>query len=133
MKSKIFIIIVLLLFAALLVGAYLAYDTLFPVAKQIESPHPDTVLSFSVKDNSEKQYSIDINRFYDVILNSEPTRIMSVNDYPDTRPYYEVSISASDDRYYRYYLYSSNGKDYIEIPYFGVYEIRNLKIKDLFQ
>ena len=115
------------------ISFFLVYNSLFPKARPIESPHPDTVLSVEAKDNDNKQYSINKYTFYDFILNSEPTRIMSVNDYPDTRPYYEVVISASDNRYYRYFLYTSNGKNYIEVPCEGVYEIHNYKISDLFK
>lgn len=132
-KSKIFIIVSLCFIIALIVSGYLIYTSLFPMAEQIESPHPDTILSFSVKDNSNNELSVDnVYSFYDCLLNSKPTRIMSVNDYPDARPYYEVYITTDDNKVYRYYLYHSNGKDYIEIPYVGVYEIQNCGIDNLF-
>lgn len=132
-KSKIFVLAVLFLFVIAFAFGYFVYDSLFPLSKQIESPHPDTVLSYSAKDSNNTAYMIDIYTFYDFILNAKPTRIMSVNDYPDVRPYYEVCVSATDNRFYRYFLYSSNGNDYIESPYVGVYEIQNFKINDLFR
>lgn len=95
-KSKIFIIISLVLVFLFFVSCYLFYNSLFPKAQPIESPHPDTVLSFAVNDHNGNEIIIDNYLvLYDFILNAEPTRIMSVNDYPDTRPFYEVSIFAS--------------------------------------
>ncbi len=131
-KSKIFILVSLCLIIALFVSFYGIYNRIFPKAPPIEPPHPDTILSVTVKNHNEEKMNLDdIYAFYDLILNSEPTRIMSTNDYPDTRPYYEVSIS-TENSYYRYFLYSSGGRDYIEIPYIGVYEIQNFKIDNLF-
>ena len=129
-KSKIVIIVSSVAIIALFISCYLIYNSLFPIAPPIVSPHPDTVQSFEVKDDSGNTYSVDLLSFYCFLLDSEPTRIMSANDYPDTRPYYEVSISNSE-RFYRYYLYTSGGQDYIEIPYVGVYEIQNFKIENL--
>lgn len=131
-KSRIFIIASLVLVISLFVSCFLIYNSIFPKAPPIASPHPDTVLSFEVKDNSDVLYSVSLLSFYDVLLDAEPTRIMSVNDYPDTQYYYEVSIVA-EGRHYRYFLYSSNGKDYIEMPYVGVYEIKSFKIDNLFR
>ena len=132
-KSNILIIASLCLVIGLVVSCYLAYDALFPMAEPVESPHPDTILLFSVKDNNNNEFNVDnFYSFYDCLLNAKSTRIMSANDYPDTRPYYQVCIIAGDNRVYRYYLYQSNGKDYLEVPYVGVYEIQNFAINSLF-
>ena len=131
-KSKILIIVSSIFVVSIFVSCFLIYNSIFPKAPPIESPHPDTVLSFEVKDYSDISYSVSLLSFYDVLLDAEPTRIMSVNDYPDTQYYYEINI-ATESRNYRYFLYTSSGKDYIEMPYVGVYEIKNFKIDNLFR
>ena len=109
-KSKIFVIASLILVISICASCFLIYNSIFPKAPTIASVHPDTVISFEVKDLNDGSYSVNLLSFYDVLLDAEPTRIMSVNDYPDTRHYYEVNITA-DCRHYRYFLYSS--KSYI--------------------
>ena len=131
-KSRIAILLVAFVFIAMFAAGYIVYDALFPMATPVASPHPDSVVCFTVTDNKNEFCDANIYTFYDFLLNAEPTRIMSVNDYPDVRPYYEVILSDANKNY-RYYVYSSNGKAYIEVPYFGVYEIKNFKVNDLFE
>ena len=63
------------------------------------------------------------------IRNAEPTRKMSVNDYPVVDPYYSIEIETLE-RSYQYFVYSENSKVYIEIPYEGIYEA-NQRLLDL--
>ena len=124
MKKKI-ILIVLVMLVGFVAGTYRAYDSIFPKAEPIKQLKTSEVGSIYLCDNDENKVEIrnlEIEELCTYINAAEPTRIMSVNDYPDVRPYYVVEIK-SVDRYFRYMIYEDNGKTYVEVPYEGVYTI----------
>ena len=124
MKKKI-ILIVLVILVGFVAGIYRVYDSIFPKAEPIKQLKISEVGSIYICDNDENKVEInnlEIEELCTYINAAEPTRIMSVNDYPDVRPYYVVETK-SVDRYFRYMIYEDNGKTYVELPYEGVYAI----------
>lgn len=132
MKKKFWIGLVVLI--VLISGLYKAYDNIFPKAAPIRQIKVSEINRIYIYDNSENKIGMvdsEIEEIITYINEAEPTRIISVNDYPSVRPYYVVEIK-SDDRYFRYMIYKDNGKTYVELPYEGVYTI-NEKVIDIFQ
>ena len=124
MKKKIFWIGLAVL-VVLIAGVYKAYDNIFPKAGPIRQIKVSEINWIYIYDNSENEIGMvdsEIEEIITYINEAEPTRIMSVNDYPTVRPYYVVEIK-SVDRYFRYMIYEDNGKTYVELPYEGVYTI----------
>ena len=117
----------------LIAGLYKAYDNIFPKAgpiRQIKVSKTDSVYIYDNNENKIGMIDSEIEELFTYINAAEPTRIMSVNDYPNVRPYYVVEIK-SDDTYFRYMIYEDNGKTYVELPYEGVYTIDE-KVIDIF-
>ena len=56
------------------------------------------------------------------IREAEPTRIMSVNDYPAVKEYYVINV-VSTTRSFRYFVYLDDSQVYVELPYEGIYKI----------
>ena len=109
---------------ALLVGAYILFNELFPKAKDIRLPEEKDILSISVGINNDETFEIkdvDLSELLRLLGDAKPTREQSLNDYPGSRPFYQVEIQTSE-RQYRYFIYENgSGQFYIEIPYEGVY------------
>ena len=63
----------------------------------------------------------DIDKILKNIIDAQPTREMSVNDYPATKAYYTIEIDTVA-RQYRYFLYAENSQVYVELPYEGIYK-----------
>lgn len=123
----------LLVLIVLIAGLYKAYDNMFPKAepiRQIKVSKTDSVYIYDNNENKIGMIDSEIEELFTYINAAEPTRIMSVNDYPNVRPYYVVEIK-SDDTYFRYMIYEDNGKTYVELPYEGVYTIDE-KVIDIF-
>ena len=124
MKKKSFWIGLLVL-VVLIAGLYKAYDNIFPKARPIRQIKVSETNRIYIYDNSENEIGMvdsEIEEIITYINEAEPTRIMSVNDYPSVRPYYVVEIK-SVDRYFRYMICEENGKVYVELPYEGVYVV----------
>ena len=120
--KKIFLI-VLVVFVVLVTGAYLAYDSIFPKAgpiKQLKLSEIDTIYIYNNNEIEIEMSDVEIEELFTYINVAEPTRRMSVNDYPSVRPYYVIEIE-SFDRYFRYMIYEENGEVYVELPYEGIY------------
>lgn len=133
MKKKSFWIVLVVL-VVLIAGLYRVYDRIFPKAGPIKQLIVSETDSIYIYDNDENEIGMsdsEIEELFTYINAAEPTRIMSVNDYPDVRPYYVVE-KKSVDRYFRYMIYEDNGKTYVELPYEGVYTIDEKTI-DIFQ
>lgn len=124
MKKKSFWIGLVVL-VVLIAGLYKVYDNIFPKAGPVRQIKVSETNRIYIYDNSENEIGMvdsEIEEIITYINEAEPTRIMSVNDYPSVRPYYVVEIK-SVDRYFRYMIYEDNGKTYVELPYEGVYTI----------
>ncbi len=104
-----------------LIGAYTAYISLFPFAEPMDAALPKDILSVSVcqRDGVETVVS-DAAALLALMADAEPTRIMSVNDYPTAAMYYTVFLQTNEWEC-RYFIYEDHGTVYIEIPYGGVY------------
>ena len=126
MKKKALIIGIVLFLCIGAVGTYAVLDRLFPMAQPVSCPTADEIMSVSVGINSGESIILNEELFFDLlekISEAEPTRKMSVNDYPTAETYYKVEISA--DRMYCYFIYEESGQVYVELPYEGVYKSDN--------
>ncbi len=131
-KSKIFVLVSLCLIIALFVSFFGIYNWIFPKAPPIEVPEPyqDMTIVQISPDGTRSEYFVDGSlivadghlSFLMLLENAEPTRIMSVNDYPEVPKFHTVSYICKD-KTYTYYIYEDNGITYVEIPYVGVYEL----------
>ena len=131
-KSKILIIASLIFVISIFVSCFLIYNSIFPKAPPIDVPHIDedmTIIWENPDGTRTEETVVDAiyiadghKRFLSKLSNAEPTRIMSVNDYPDVAEYYKLSYIC-EDKAYTYFIYESNGALYAEIPYVGVYEL----------
>ena len=133
MKKKSFWIGLVVL-VVLIAGLYKAYDNIFLKAgpiRQIKASETNRIYIYDNSENEIRMVDSEIEEIITYINEAEPTRIMSVNDYPSVRPYYVVEIE-SVDRYFRYMIYEENGKVYVELPYKGIYTIDE-KVIDVFQ
>ena len=131
MKKIIIPIIAVIVLAALIGGAYLVMDSLFPKADPINVPFASSVVSMTVIKNENRQdgeqraiASADIDSILSLLSEAEPTRKMSVQDSPDAKTYYEIAVKTSD-RTHSFYVYFENGICYVEIPYEGIYTVDN--------
>ena len=121
--SVILLTVLIILLGAFLLGGYMALDHLFPMAGPIDCPYNESILSVSVSCDSGVTAPVqtdDLSALFQYISAAQPTRKMSVNDYPATKSYYTVRISTSK-RDYRYFIYAEDSRVYVEIPYEGIY------------
>lgn len=82
----------------------------------IEISKGDLVISYA--DNKT------IKIITECFINASATRILSVNDAPTVKEYYNVNVITEDgSRSFNSFIYQENSKWYIEQPYWGVYEI----------
>ena len=114
----------LLVFAVM--GASAVYNYFFPMANPIVCPSEEDTASISLTKNSDPSTVIeitDIGYILHSIRDTQPTRNWSVQDYPTAKNYYtiEINTSATQDRYFRYFVYTENSQVYLESPYEGVY------------
>ncbi len=127
MKKKTLVIvgIIIAVLVVFLLGGYALFDNIFPKAEPINQLDISMLESVSLHDNSDNEIEIsdkELQKLIDCINGAVATRTMSVNDYPDVRPYYVLEIKTAE-RVIRYMIYERNGIAYAEIPYEGVYKI----------
>ena len=129
MKKVIIPIIAVVILACLILGGCLIIDSLFPKATPINVPSASSVVSMAVKKNENRKddepceiASADIDNILSQLSEAEPTRKMSVQDSPDAKTYYEISVK-TDERTHYFYVYFDDGACYVEIPYEGIYTI----------
>ena len=124
MKKNLLIILALTLICVIAVGGYIAVDSVFPKAEPINIPTPDSIVSVTLTRNdgvSATEDGIKLEDILNSITAAQPTRKMSVNDYPTAKSYYTLEIHTSAYTY-KYFIYEENSKVYIEIPYEGIYK-----------
>ena len=83
---KKFFLIVLVVFAVLVTGAYLVYDSIFPKAgpiKQLKLSEIDTIYIYNNNEIEIEMSDVEIEELFTYINVAEPTRRMSVNDYKE--------------------------------------------------
>lgn len=116
----------LLVFAVM--GASAVYNYFFPMAAPIVCPNEEDIASISLTQNNDPSAVIEISDFECIlqsIRTAQPTRNWSVQDYPAVENYYtiEIKTSATQDRYFRYFVYTEDSQVYLESPYEGVYKV----------
>jgi len=124
MKKKTIVIIVAV-FAVLLLGAYMVFNSIFPKAEPIKQLEVSMVKSVSLYDSDDNEIEVsdaELQKLLTYINAAEATRKMSVNDYPNVRPYYQLEVK-TEERILRYMIYEEDGTTYVELPYEGIYII----------
>lgn len=124
MKKKTIVIIVAV-FAVLLLGAYMVFNSIFPKAEPIKQLEVSMVKSVSLYDSDDNEIEVsdaELQKLLTYINAAEATRKMSVNDYPNVRPYYQLEVKTKE-RILRYMIYEEDGTTYVELPYEGIYII----------
>lgn len=127
MKKKWIIAIAVVLCLGIVCG-YAILDNIFPKANPINVPSSSSVTSITVSKNEMRKAGEQqevVNTYIDSILfqlsEAKPTRKMSVQDSPDAKIYYEISVTNNDRTHY-FYVYEEGGMCYVEIPYEGIYK-----------
>ena len=124
MKKKTIVIIVAV-FAVLLLGAYMVFDNIFPKAETIKQLEVSMIKSVSLYDSDDNEIEVsdaELQKLLPYINAAEATRKMSVNDYPNVRPYYQLEVK-TEERILRYMIYEEDGTTYVALPYEGIYII----------
>jgi len=124
-RKVVIIVIVWVVTMLLLLGAYALFDNLFPKAQPINRLEINMLESVRMCDNEDNEIVISDGQLQELISyinDAVPTRTMSVNDYPDVKPYYMIELKTTE-RVFRYMIYEDYGTVYAELPYEGVYEI----------
>ena len=122
--KKVWIAVVVFLCLAT-VGGYCVVDHIFPKAGPISCPDTESVVSIvlSQKDDTFAPVAIfEYEWILQEIREAEPTRIMSVNDYPAVKEYYVINV-VSTTRSFRYFVYLDDSQVYVELPYEGIYKV----------
>lgn len=122
MKKKTVVVLSLLAVTAV-VGIYLVFNSVFPKAEPIRYPAHEEISSVSVVSNDGAEFTLDEADIHAMLMNissARPTRKLSVNDNPTSRPYYRMDIR-TQERVYRYFVYQEGNQVYIEMPYEGIY------------
>lgn len=123
MKKKALIIGLILVLCVGIFGSYAVLDCVFPKAEPISCPDLNEIESALIARNKEDYSEVgneQLEELLQKISSAEPTRRMSVNDYPTTETYYKFEVSA--DRMYCYFIYEESGQIYVELPYEGIYK-----------
>ena len=123
MKKRILFILIAVI---ILIVGYGTYVSFFPLAKSLECDvdYADVPDVIAVKITPSDEETTGISNFTALLMQIqqvEPTRKMSVNDYPTVDLFYQVEV-LTENKEYRYYIYEENSKVYLEIPYIGIYK-----------
>ncbi len=124
MKKKLWIMGIILGAAAVVLCAYSVFNHILPKAEQIESPAVEDIVSAVVICDNGDELQISNTELETVALyisTASPTRTMSVNNYPSSRPYYIVVLWTSETEY-RYFVYEEENQIYVELPNEGIYK-----------
>lgn len=122
--KKAWIIAIIALLGIAIIGGYAVLDNIFPKADPINCPALENITSISLVQNNDVSAAVeatDFGEFLQYLRSTQPTRKMSVNDYPTAKTYYTIEVDTSA-REYRYFIYAENSQVYIEIPYEGIYK-----------
>ena len=122
--KKTWIIVIIALLGIAVISGYTVLDNSFPKADPIKLPDTESITAVTLIKNDGSSVSIETAVFGEILknfTNAQPTRKMSVNDYPTAKTYYTMEVVTAV-RQYRYFLYSENSQVYLELPYEGVYK-----------
>ena len=122
--KKTWVIIIIALLGIAVIGGYAIFNNIFPKADPIKFPDTESITAITLiqKDGSSVAVATaDFGEILKNITNAQPTRTMSVNDYPTAKTYYTIEVDTAA-RQYRYFLYAENSQVYVELPYEGIYK-----------
>ena len=122
--KKAWVIIIIALLGIAVIGGYAVLNSIFPKADPIKCPDTESVTAIILIQKEGSPVAVETADFGEIlknITNAQPTRTMSVNDYPTAKTYYTIEVDTAA-RQYRYFLYAENSQVYIEIPYEGIYK-----------
>ena len=122
--KKAWIIIIIALLGIAVIGGYAVLNNIFPKADPIKFPNAESIIEIILIQKEVSSVAVETADFGEVLTNmtnAQPTRTMSVNDYPTAKTYYTIEVDTVA-RQYRYFLYAENSQVYIEIPYEGIYK-----------
>ena len=112
-------IILIIVAVVLVVSGYALVNRLFPKAPPLQILENGIIsVSADGKELTDKEKSDVI----EALSKAKPTRRMSVNDTPTVQPY-SVIVLTTKDRQYICFVYSEYGREYMEIPYEGIYSL----------
>ena len=122
--KKTWVIIIIALLGIAVIGGYAILNNIFPKADPIKFPDTESITAITLIQKDGSSVAVETADFGEIlknITNAQPTRTMSVNDYPTAKTYYTVEVDTAA-RQYRYFLYAENSQVYIELPYEGIYK-----------
>ena len=122
--KKTWVIIIIALLGVAVIGVYAILNNIFPKADPIKFPDTESITAITLIQKDGSSVAVETADFGEIlknITNAQPTRTMSVNDYPTAKTYYTIEVDTAA-RQYRYFLYAENSQVYVELPYEGVYK-----------
>ena len=130
--KKTWVIIIIALLGIAVIGGYAILNNIFPKADPIKFPDTESITAITLIQKDGSSVAVETADFGEIlknITNAQPTRTMSVNDYPTAKTYYTIEVD-TDARQYRYFLYAENSQVYVELSYEGIYK-SNQQLLDL--
>ena len=122
--KKTWVIIIIALLGIAVIGGYAILNNIFPKADPIKFPDTESITAITLIQKDGSSVAVETADFGEIlknITNAQPTRTMSVNDYPTAKTYYTIEVDTAA-RQYRYFLYAENSQVHIELPYEGIYK-----------
>ena len=122
--KKTWVIIIIALLGIAVIGGYAILNNIFPKADPIKFPDTESITAITLIQKDGSSVAVENTDFGEIlknITNAQPTRTMSVNDYPTAKTYYTIEVDTAA-RQYRYFLYAEKSQVYIELPYEGIYK-----------
>ena len=122
--KKTWVIIIIAFLGIAVIGGYAILNNIFPKADPIKFPDTESITAITLIQKDGSSVAVETADFGEIlknITNAQPTRTMSVNDYPTAKTYYTIEVDTAA-RQYRYFLYAENSQVYIELPYEGIYK-----------
>ncbi|MBE6776259.1 MAG: hypothetical protein E7543_08745 [Ruminococcaceae bacterium] len=122
--KKTWVIIIIALLGIAVIGGYVVLNNIFPKADPIKFSNTESITAITLIQKDGSFVAVETADFGEIlknIANAQPTRTMSVNDYPTVKTYYTIEVDTAA-RQYRYFLYAENSQVYVELPYEGIYK-----------
>ena len=122
--KKTWVIIIIALLGIAVIGGYAILNNIFPKADPIKFPDTESITAITLIQKDGSSVAVETADFGEIlknITNAQPTRTMSVNDYPTAKTYYTIEVDTAA-RQYRYFLYAENSQVYVELSYEGIYK-----------
>ena len=97
----------------------------FPVAEPAVLPPAEQVRTVSVERDGAAADCGDreqIGELLSILADMEPTNRQSVQDVPQADAYTSIHFENTEGRVYTFFYYETDGTDYVEQPYQGIYK-----------